>query len=139
MIICEQPVTPPPRSLHVLLAEDNPDGRATFCTLLELLGHHVETAEDGLQAVEKAFASPPDVVFIDIGLPRLNGYQVAQQLHAALGDKVFLIACTAYNQPEDRQRALAVGIDAYLVKPMDLAELDYWLAVASRRRRQADS
>jgi len=139
MLICEQPVTRPYRSLRVLLAEDNPDGRATFCTLLKLLGHRVETAADGLRAIEKAFASHPDVVFIDIGLPRLNGYQVAQQLRAALGPDVFLIAYTAYNQPEDRQRAFTAGVDAYLVKPVDATELDHWLAVASRRRRQIDT
>jgi CheY-like chemotaxis protein len=126
----------PARSFRVLIAEDNADGRATFCTLLTLLGHHVDSAADGLQAVEKALASAPEVVFLDIGLPRLDGYQVAQQLHEALGPRVFLIACTAYGDPEYRERALAVGIDAYLVKPVDLAELDHWLEMARRRLPQ---
>src|SRR5947208_6108738 len=114
MIVREQPVSPSSRSLHVLIAEDNPDGRATLSTLLRLLGHQVETAEDGLGAIEKAAASPPEVVFIDIGLPRLNGYQVAQRLRQSFGRRVFLIAYTAYNQPEDRQRAYDAGVDAYL-------------------------
>lgn len=125
--------------MHVLIAEDNPDGRATLCTLLKLLGHKVETAEDGVAAVERALASPPEVAFIDIGLPRLNGYQVAQRLRAALGRDIFLIAYTAYNQPEDRRRAFAAGVDAYLVKPVDVAELDHWLAVAGRCWRPTDT
>jgi CheY-like chemotaxis protein len=139
MMICEQPAILRQRSLHVLIAEDNPDGRATLCALLELLGYNVETAEDGLRAIEKALISHPEVVLIDIGLPRLNGYQVAQRLREALGRDVFLIAYTAYNQPEDRQRAFAAGVDAYLVKPVDLTDLDHWLAVASEGRRPADT
>ena len=135
MITCDQRLTSPACSLHVLVAEDNPDGRATFCTLLKLLGHEVDTAEDGVRAIEKGVAFHPDVVFLDIGLPRLDGYQVAQQLRAALGSTVLLVACTAYNQPEDRQRAFSAGIDAYLVKPVNLDELGDWLAAAARRRQ----
>ncbi|HLJ93908.1 MAG TPA: response regulator [Gemmataceae bacterium] len=138
MMTCEQPVPSASRSVRVLIAEDNPDGRATLCALLSLLGYEVETAEDGLAAVNKALLSRPQVVFIDIGLPRLNGYQVAERLRAALGREVFLIAYTAYNQPEDRQRAFAAGVDAYLVKPVAVTELDYWLTQA-RRRRQMDT
>jgi CheY-like chemotaxis protein len=118
-------------SLHVLIVEDHADGRATFCALLQALGHQVETAEDGMEGVEKALAWRPDIAFIDIGLPRLNGYQVAQRVRAALGRDVFLVAYTAYNQPEDRRQAVAAGFDAYLVKPVDLPELDHWLAVAA--------
>jgi CheY-like chemotaxis protein len=136
MMIREQFASSSSRSLRVLIAEDNPDGRATLCALLMLLGYTVETAEDGQGAIEKALASRPEVVFIDIGLPRLNGYQVAQQLRAALGSDVFLIAYTAYNQPEDRRRAFAAGIDAYLVKPVDVAELEHWLDVARKRQRR---
>jgi CheY-like chemotaxis protein len=138
MMTREQPVPTASRSVRVLIAEDNPDGRATLCALLSLLGYEVETAEDGLGAVNKALVSHPQVVFIDIGLPRLNGYQVAERLRTALGREVFLIAYTAYNQPEDRQRAFAAGIDAYLVKPVAVTELDYWLTQA-RRRRQTDT
>src|SRR5262249_21347729 len=127
MMTCEHPLTPPACSLHVLVAEDNPDGRATLCTLLKLLGHEVDTGEDGVGAIEKGVAYHPDVVLIDIGLPRLDGYHVAEQLRSALGSTVLLIAYTAYNQPEDRQRAVNAGIDAYLVKPVSLAELGDWL------------
>lgn len=119
------------RALRILLVEDNADGRATLCALLRLLGHQVETAEDGVQGVEKALASRPDVALIDIGLPRLNGYQVAERLRAALGQRIFLVACTAYNQPENRQRATAAGFDAYLVKPVAFEDLDHWLSIAA--------
>ena len=134
MAVCEHSTRQTSRSLRILVAEDNPDGRATLCALLELQGHEVATAEDGLRGVQKALAYHPEVAFIDIGLPGLDGYQVAQQLRKALGHDVFLIAYTAYNQPEDRQRAYAAGFDAYLVKPVDLADLDYWLAEAARSR-----
>jgi len=134
MAVCEHSTRQTSRSLRILVAEDNPDGRATLCALLELQGHEVATAEDGLRGVQKALAYHPEVAFIDIGLPGLDGYQVAQQLRKALGHDVFLIAYTAYNQPEDRQRAYAAGFDAYLVKPVDLADFDYWLAEAARSR-----
>jgi CheY-like chemotaxis protein len=129
-MVRHEPAARPSRSLHVLVVEDNADGRETLSTLLGLLGHQVDTAEDGLQGVEKGLSWHPDVALIDIGLPLLNGYQVAQRLRTALGREVFLIAYTAYNQPEDRRRAFAAGFDAYLVKPVELAELDHWLTVA---------
>jgi two-component system, sensor histidine kinase len=130
MMVRDQPAPQLSRSLHVLVVEDNPDGRDTLSALLELLGHQVETAEDGLQGVYKALTWHPEVAFVDIGLPVLDGYQVAQRLRAALGHHVFLIAYTAYNQPEDQRRAFASGFDAYLVKPVELSELDHWLTVA---------
>ena len=119
------------RALRVLLVEDNADGRATLCALLQLLGHQVESAKDGLEGVEKALALRPEVGLIDIGLPRLNGYEVAQRLRTAFGRDIFLIAYTAYNQPEDRQRATAAGFDAYLVKPATVDELHHWLTTAA--------
>jgi CheY-like chemotaxis protein len=104
-----------------------------LCALVEILGHEVEGAADGVQGVEKALAWRPEVALIDIGLPRLDGYQVARELRAALGRDVFLIAHTAYDQPEDRRRAFAAGFDAYLVKPADPSELDHWLTVAAAK------
>jgi CheY-like chemotaxis protein len=130
-MVDHEPTARPSRHLHVLVVEDNADGRDTMSALLGILGHEVDTAEDGRQGVEKALRWHPDVALIDIGLPLLNGYQVAQRLRAALGRDVFLIAYTAYNQPEDRRRAFAAGFDAYLVKPVELSELDHWLMVAA--------
>jgi CheY-like chemotaxis protein len=109
--------------LHILIVEHHPDGRETLRNFLELLGYGVDTAADGLQGVQKALAGQPEVALVDIGLPHLDGYQVAEQLRSRLGRKILLIACTAYGQPEDRRRALEAGFDAHLVKPLDLMEL----------------
>jgi CheY-like chemotaxis protein len=128
--ICER--SPPQRSSsrHVLIVEDNADCRETQRILLELLGHHVEVAADGMEGVKKALAGRPEVALIDIGLPGLDGYEVATRLRRALGGRVFLIAQTAYGQHEDREHAFQVGFDVHLVKPVDLDELLHWLAVA---------
>jgi two-component system, sensor histidine kinase len=107
----------------VLIIEDNADGRESLRKLLQLLGYRVEVAIDGVQGVEKGLAIRPMAAIVDIGLPRLNGYQVAQRLRAALGDSVTLIAHTAYAQPADRVRALAAGFDALVAKPAELEEI----------------
>jgi PAS domain S-box-containing protein len=108
----------PPR--RVLIIEDNPDARSALRALLEVWGHRVEVAEDGPRGFEAALAMRPDVVIVDIGLPGLDGYHVAQGLRAALGDGgAFLVALTGYGQPDDRRRALEAGFDVHLVKPVD--------------------
>ena len=111
---------------RVLIIEDNADVREALRTLLEHAGHVVHEAEDGQAGVEAALRLKPDVVLIDIGLPRLDGYQVAQELRArrdALGAHVRLVAVTGYGQPEDRRRARDAGFDEHLVKPVDPAAL----------------
>jgi CheY-like chemotaxis protein len=116
-------------SRDVLIIEDNPDGRTTLRLLLELLGHHVEEAKDGVEGVNKALAHRPEIVLLDIGLPRLDGYQVARRLRAALGRDVILIAYTAYSSPEAIRRIQEAGFDTHLVKPVELSELKRWLTV----------
>jgi signal transduction histidine kinase/CheY-like chemotaxis protein len=111
---------------RVLLVEDNADVRESLRTLLEHAGHVVYEAEDGQAGVDAALRLKPDVVLIDIGLPRLDGYQVARQLRArreVLGGDVRLIAVTGYGQAEDRRRAREAGFDEHLVKPVDPAAL----------------
>jgi CheY-like chemotaxis protein len=108
---------------RILIVEDNYDGRETLRTLLQLLRHRVEVAVDGLEGVEKGLGGKPEIAIVDIGLPRLDGYQVAQQLRAAFGSDIYLIAHTGYGLPEDRRRALHAGFNAHLVKPADLQEL----------------
>ena len=115
---------------RILIVEDNADGRESLRLLLELLGHQVVVAEDGLQGLKMALAERPDVALIDIGLPGLDGYEVARRIRRAVGDRIFLIAQTAYAQAEDRQRAYDAGFDAHLTKPLDLDRLRYWLRVA---------
>jgi CheY-like chemotaxis protein len=128
----EPPQSPYQKSLRVLVVEDNPDGRESLRALLEALGHTVEVARDGLGGVETGLAWQPQVAVIDIGLPGLNGLEVARRLRAAFGHKVCLIAHTGFGQPADRRRSLEAGFDYHLVKPVDwqnfLADLDGRLA-----------
>jgi CheY-like chemotaxis protein len=121
------------RALNILVVEDNPDGRESLRTLLEAWGHHVEVAADGLEGVRKALAFVPEIALVDIGLPLLDGYQVAEQVRAVLGHRVFLVAYTAYGRWEDRQRSFRAGFNVHLTKPVDLDALAYWLAVVARR------
>jgi len=91
--------------------------------LLETRGYCVQEAGDGQEGVRKALDWKPDVAVVDIGLPLLNGYEVARQVKAALDDRIRLIALTAYGRPEDRERAFQAGFDVHLTKPADPDEL----------------
>jgi signal transduction histidine kinase/ActR/RegA family two-component response regulator len=114
--------------LHVLVVEDNRDGRESLRDLLEIWGYGVTLAESGPEGIEKAFSVRPDVALIDIGLPGLDGNEVARRIRSILGgEAISLIAMTGYGQPEDRRRALQAGFDYYLVKPVDPAVLSQLL------------
>jgi PAS domain S-box-containing protein len=105
---------------HVLVVEDNADVRDGLRLLLEDCGHQVDEAADGLTGLQLALAQRPDVVLVDVGLPGLDGYDVARRIRAAPDTELMvLVALTGYGQPEDRRRALAAGFDAHLVKPVD--------------------
>ena len=110
-------------SRRVLVIEDNPDSRDTLRMLLELWGHTVEVAEDGLAGLHKALTWQPEVAVVDIGLPGLNGLEVAQKVKEELEDRVRLIALTAWSAPDDRRRALKAGFHHFMSKPADLQEL----------------
>jgi signal transduction histidine kinase/ActR/RegA family two-component response regulator len=117
--------------VHILIVEDNEDGRESLRELLELWGHHVSVAGNGPEGVEMAFSIRPEVALIDIGLPGLDGNEVARRIRELLsGDDIALIAMTGYGQPEDRRRALQAGFDRYLIKPVDPAELSRLLGEA---------
>jgi CheY-like chemotaxis protein len=103
--------------------EDSPDGRQMLKLLLERHGHEVEVAADGREGVEKALGWLPEVALVDIGLPVLDGYEVARRVKAALGGRVVLVALTAYGEPEDRRRALEAGFDHHLTKTAEVSEL----------------
>ena len=105
---------------RILVVEDNEDGREALATLLRLAGHEVEEAATGREALASAERNPPDLVLLDIGLPDLDGYQVASALRASLGDRVRLVALTGYGQPGDRERVREAGFDAHLLKPVGL-------------------
>jgi CheY-like chemotaxis protein len=108
---------------RILVVEDNREGLEMLCLLLEGWGHRVEKAQDGLQGIQKALAWQPEVAVVDIGLPILDGYEVARQVRAALQDRIYLIALTGYCQADDRRRAFEAGFDVHLGKPADLDEL----------------
>lgn len=112
------------RALRVLLVEDHADTAESLATLLRLEGHHVDVAADGMTALRIAQAGPPDVALLDIGLPGMDGHQVAQGLRALRHDKrPLLIATTGYGTDEDKRRSDAAGLDLHLVKPVDLEQL----------------
>jgi signal transduction histidine kinase/CheY-like chemotaxis protein len=104
---------------RILVVEDNADAATMLRTALELDGHHVRTAADGPAGVAEALSDKPDIMLVDIGLPGMDGYEVARQARRALGSSVALVALTGYGQPADRRRATEAGFDAHLVKPLD--------------------
>ena len=104
----------------------------TLKLLLERTGHEVYVAHDGLEAVHAEAAFHPDVVLLDIGLPKLNGYEAARRIREQAGDrKVLLVALTGWGQQEDRRRALEAGFDHHLTKPVDAAALRRLLTPAA--------
>ncbi len=110
---------------RILIVDDNEDGAITLAQLLELKGHEVQTAFTGVSAIEHASEFNPDIVFLDIGLPDLNGYEVAKKLRALpKGENFSLIALTGYGQAHDRQTALDSGFNDHFVKPIDFKKLE---------------
>jgi len=124
--VAPEPAAVPHRGTgrHVLLVEDSADNREMLQALLEMDGHRVDVAADGLQAVERGLALKPEVAIIDIGLPGIDGYEVAQRLRAQLGPQIVLVALTGYGMPEDRMKATRAGFNAHLIKPVGLPELE---------------
>jgi CheY-like chemotaxis protein len=121
------------KASRVLVVEDNPDVAEGFRLLLEVLGHQVLVASTGFDGLDAARASRPEVMLVDIGLPGMNGYEVARQVRSDPSLRgVTLVAVTGYGRDEDKRAALAAGFDAHLVKPVDLHKLNE--AIRSRRR-----
>jgi CheY-like chemotaxis protein len=117
-------------SCSVLIIEDRADVRESFRMLLSLVGCRVETAVDGEEGVRKALASHPNIVFVDIGLPLMDGIEVAEHIRASLGRQIYLIACTAYDERYRRERSRTDQFDAWLVKPVEFQTMLYWLNAA---------
>ena len=113
------------RRHRIVLIEDNEDARRTLAAALTLDGHQVHEAADGISGIAALARVNPDVAVVDIGLPGVDGYKVAETLRGAPEhDSMVLIALTGYGQPDDRRRALEAGFDAHLVKPVDFETLD---------------
>jgi PAS domain S-box-containing protein len=125
----ETPAQLHPRSLRILVIEDNPDAANTLRDLLEIHGHSVQIARNGRQGLDLALAESPEVVLCDIGLPELDGYEVARRLREA-GSRSRLVALTGYATPSDIERAHDAGFDAHLAKPPDLEKLTRVLSAA---------
>ena len=110
-------------SRRILVVDDNRDSAESLVMLLRMAGNEVRTAHDGLEAVDVAAAFQPDVVLLDIGLPKLNGYDAARRIREQRGDGVVLIAVTGWGQDDDRRRSREAGFDHHLTKPVNLGAL----------------
>jgi signal transduction histidine kinase/CheY-like chemotaxis protein len=122
---------------RIVVIEDNKDAREMLGVLLNLEGHEVLEAVDGPTGIEVTEATGPELVFVDVGLPGVDGYEVARRLRASRRCKdTFLIALTGYGQPEDRRKALEAGFDAHIVKPIDPNQLTAVIASARRARHE---
>jgi two-component system CheB/CheR fusion protein len=114
---------------RILVVDDNPDARDSLADLLRLTGHEVRTAQTGPKAIDVARLWPPDIALLDIGLPGMDGYELAGHLRAEpYGESLLLIALTGYGQDEDRRRTKQAGFDHHLTKPADPAVLAQLLA-----------
>ncbi len=125
------------RPLRVLVVDDNADTVLSFSILLRASGHEVFSANDGLTAVQVASENSPDVVLLDIGLPGLNGYEVAKRIRLQPGGKdVILVALTGYGQDTDRALSAQSGFNHHLVKPARLEQVSEILATASKQKNR---
>jgi CheY-like chemotaxis protein len=117
--------TRPAPAHRILVVDDNDDAATSLAMLLELEGHATRVAHSGAEALAAVTSFSPTFVFLDIGLPDLNGYEVARRLRSMpeLEPAPCLIALTGWGQDEDRARSRAAGFNAHLVKPVDPAEL----------------
>ena len=110
---------------RIVVADDNEDSAESFAMLLSFSGHEVRIVHDGASALDAVRDFRPDVAFLDIGMPGLTGYEVAEAVRAEpWGHEVKLIAVTGWGQPDDQLRAHTAGFDRHLIKPIDPAEVD---------------
>jgi DNA-binding response OmpR family regulator len=112
-----------PSSPRVLVVDDNADAADSLATLLGVMGYEVRTAYDGPEAIEAADEFMPAVALLDIGLPKLSGYDIARHVRSRRGDGVLLVAITGWGQEDDRRRAREAGFDHHFTKPADFEVL----------------
>jgi DNA-binding response OmpR family regulator len=111
---------PSDASLRVLIVDDNIDTAGSLALLLQMWGHEVRTTHDGLSAFEVSMEFRPDAVVLDIGLPHMDGFEVAKRLRSlAEFERTLIVGSSGYSQESDRRRAAEVGINLYFVKPFD--------------------
>src|SRR5581483_6794836 len=115
--------------IDILVVDDNRDGASSLAMLLTVMGNNTRTAHDGLEGVELAEAFRPDLIVLDIGLPKLNGYDACRRIREKPWAKgTLIVAATGWGQDEDRRRSKEAGFDHHLVKTVDAAELNRLLA-----------
>jgi CheY-like chemotaxis protein len=115
---------PAASSRRVLIVDDNKDAADSMALLVETVGHKVRTAYDGHGALDAAFAFAPHVLLLDLGVPGLNGFEIARSIRRQpWGKTVALIAVTGWGQEQDRRRTAEAGFDAHLIKPVSKADL----------------
>jgi PAS domain S-box-containing protein len=114
---------------RILVADDNRDSADSLAMLLTLMGNDVRTANDGAEAVDMAYTFRPEVILLDIGMPKLNGYEACRRLREQPGgETLVIIALTGWGQDEDKRRSMAAGFDHHMVKPVDTGALEKLLA-----------
>jgi CheY-like chemotaxis protein len=118
---------------QVLIVDDNADALASLSMVVRALGSETFDARDGLEAVESASNLRPDVILMDIGMPRLNGYDAARRIRQEpWGHEVLMVATTGWGKEEDRRRSKEAGFDLHLVKPIDISAVQQVLASPAR-------
>ncbi len=119
----------PPERRRVLVVDDNPDAADSLASLLSVLGQEVRVARDGLEAVDAAVTFRPELVLLDIGMPRLNGYEACRVIRdTAGGRQIVMVALTGWGQAGDKQRSRNAGFDFHLTKPVDPTALERLIA-----------
>jgi len=122
-----------PRSKRIAVVEDNPDARVLLAQVLEAMGFAVLTAQDGEEALRLAEQERLPIYIIDLGLPRINGFEVARRIRQMpASEGALLIALSGYGSPEDKQKAAEAGFDHHLTKPADMEELERLLDARPR-------
>ncbi|MFO0790260.1 MAG: response regulator [Pirellulales bacterium] len=115
--------------LRILVVDDNTDAGNTLCMLLRVKGHEVCIACDGLEAIDRAAEFRPKVILMDVGMPKLNGYEATRRIRELPGgDEFYIVALTGWTQPNDIECARQAGCSTHLAKPLDFPTLDRLLA-----------
>jgi CheY-like chemotaxis protein len=122
-----------PASRRVLVADDNRDSAVSMARMLRLLGNEVITAHDGIEAVERAGEFRPDVILMDVGMPRLNGHEATRRIREQpWGRPIKIVALTGWGQEADRNRSREAGCDSHMTKPVDPGTLKLWFEELAR-------
>jgi CheY-like chemotaxis protein len=126
------------RRRRVLVVDDHEDAATMVSMLVEQLGYEVRVVHAGIDAVRAELEFQPDVVLLDVGLPDIDGYEVARRIRGGhAGDQPFLVALTGWSQPDDKRTAEEAGFDVHLVKPADAAALRRVLDAATKASETA--